>query len=884
MILISLLTCLIPCLFTFVISRFFLKKNRCVKQVTAIKSQLKSPENVRISSKLLHQKTDINSILIETSAAFFVVIDSDGKTLMMNRCFLRVLGYTVDQVLGTDYLSTFIPENERESLAKIFIEARNFVPLQQLNQPIEQETGVLTNNGRKILVEWRIQPKFRTNGQLECFCCTGIDVTEHRQSQEQLHHSQEKYCSIVQEQTEPICRFVADGTLTFVNDAYCCYFSKTQEELIGHSFFPMIPAQYRDKIHSHLAKLSLSQPVTTREYQVLMPNGEIRWQQWTDQVITNKQGDTIVEFQSIGRDITERRLVEQESSRLASFALLDPNPIVEINLAGQVLYLNPQAMQLWPNLRQRGVHHPFLAGIPSMAKALQREGSLRREVKIDQVYYEQVLHYVEEISCFRIYAFNITERKQAEAQLIYNAFYDQLTGLANRALFMDRLRRAFRVAKQHRRINSLDRPYLLALLFLDLNRFQLVNDSLGNQVGDQLLRFFAHRIETCLRPTDTLARLGGDEFAIILEGIEDITQATRIADAIDNTLSLPFCLDKSEVFMSVSIGIALSTVLPVAPKISQGKQLEEEGGSSLVLQPEDLLRNASIAMYRAKAEAQSCYVIFDSTMYSHAVDRLQLETDLRRAIERQEFMVYYQPIVSLATGQIIGFEALLRWQHPQRGLVYPTEFIPTAEETGLISPMDWWTLRQACHQMKLWQEEFQDIQPLTINVNLSCQQFTQPDLIQQIDAILQETELSANSLKLEITESQVMDNPDLVRNWLLQLKQRQINLCIDDFGTGYSSLSRLDNFPINTLKIDRSFVSRIGAPGKNAEIIQAIVNLAQTLNIEVVAEGIEASEQADSLLALQCEYGQGYLFSKPVDSHAARKLLMDGVNQLEINN
>jgi EAL domain-containing protein (putative c-di-GMP-specific phosphodiesterase class I) len=256
-----------------------------------------------------------------------------------------------------------------------------------------------------------------------------------------------------------------------------------------------------------------------------------------------------------------------------------------------------------------------------------------------------------------------------------------------------------------------------------------------------------------------------------------------------------------------------------------------------------------------------------------------METDLRRAIERQEFQIYYQPIVSLLTGRITGFEALLRWHHPKRGLVSPTEFIPTAEETGLITPIGWWTLGEACRQLKVWQEQFPSTQPLTMNVNLSCRQFTQPDLLEQIDKVLQETELAIGSLKLEITESVVMENPDLVKDVLLELKKRKIHLCIDDFGTGYSSLSRLHHFPISTLKIDRSFVSRIGALGENSEIVQAIVTLAQTLSMDVVAEGIEVSEQVSPLIALQCEYGQGYFFSRPVDSEAARALLMAEWNQ-----
>ncbi|MGQ4646035.1 EAL domain-containing protein [Lyngbya aestuarii] len=832
----------------------------------------------------LRQERDIVKTLIETSSAFFAVVAADGKTLMMNQGFLDALGYTFNEVVESDYLSTFIGEADRKKFSSTFVQMRNQASEEEARSPILNQSWVLTKDGRKLLVEWRSQPVFKKNGGLNLFCYAGIDITQHRQLKEDLQHNKQRYCAIVEEQTEPICRFLSDGTLTFVNNAYCRYFNKTRDQLIGHSFFTLIPAEYRDKLPHHIANLSLKNPVATREYRLIMSNGDIRWQQWTDRIIfeesahypgshslqptslaltkTGEENSYLLEFQSVGRDITERRFAEQETARLASFPLLNPNPVVETDLEGNVKYLNPEAMQILPNLQETGFEHPFLAGVLSMAKILQQEGSLRREVKIGKVYYEQVLHYLPEIQCFRIYAFDITERKQAEEQLIYNAFYDQLTGLANRALFMDRLKQAVQRVKQSSRSHPQNPPYLLAVLFLDLNRFKLVNDSLGNQVGDQLLQHFASRLQRCLSSTDTLARLGGDEFAILLEGIQDLSAANRVADAIQTTLNLPFRFEESEVFMTLSIGIAFSTT-------SDHHQLGDDG----FLQPEDLLRNASIAMYRAKAQGKSCYEVFDSTMHRRIVDRLQLETDLRRAVERQEFQVYYQPIVSLASGRIKGFEALLRWQHPHRGLVSPNEFIPTAEETGLITLIDWQTLREACSQMKAWQEEFRGSPPLTINVNLSCKQFTQPNVLEQIDQILKETRLAASSLKLEITESEVMENPDLVRALLLQLKERKINLCIDDFGTGYSSLSRLQHFPVNTLKIDRSFVSRIGSLGENLEIIQTIVKLARALSMDVVAEGIELSEQISPLIAMQCQYGQGYFFSRPVDKDAARLLL-----------
>lgn len=886
---------------TFFITQSHATDKRVVEQIVAMGTRLGLMFQRKQLEEELRQERDFSQTVIEASCAFIVAIDANGKTILMNQEFLNALGYSLDEVLGTDYLSKFVPERDRKFLTK------TFKKLVRSKQPTLDETYVVTKDGREILIEWRARPIFKTTGELDFFFGVGIDITERKQLEEQLRQSEARYRAVVEDQTELICRFAPDGTITFVNDAYCRYIGKSREALLGHSFLEMIPDEYRETTQRHIAMLNQQNAVATREYKILLPNGETQWQQWTDRAIFSQSSDfadtalesaqtpRIIEFQSIGRDITERRRSERETARLASLALLSPNPIVEADLKGNIRYLNPEAMRLLPGLEAVGFEHPFLRGVPFLTTALKCEGSVRREVKIGKVYYEQVLHYLPEIECLRIYAFDITERKQAESQIIRNAFYDPLTGLPNRALYMDRLRQAVRRAKQHRRSAIASQPYQFAVLFLNLNRFKVVNDSLGNQWGDRLLQDFAHRLQTCLRPTDTVARLGGDEFAILLEGIQDVGDATRVADAIEQTLNTPFFLSGSDVFMTVNIGIALNTTREISDRPSiaaSGESTENLNDQAAlvplkeeaVLQPEELLRNADIAMYQARSQGKACYEVFDSAMHRQALDQLQLETDLRRAIERQEFQVYYQPIVSLFTGRITGFEALIRWQHPQRGLVSPNEFIPIAEETGLIAQIGRWTLQEACRQLSIWQREFPSIRPLTINVNLSCKQFTQPDLLTQIDQILQETGLAVGSLKLEITESVVMDNPDAVKGILLQLSERKIKLCIDDFGTGYSSLSRLHHFPISTLKIDRSFVSRIGALGENSEIVQAIVTLAQTLSMDVVAEGIELSEQVSPLIALQCEYGQGYFFSKPVDSERASELLRKESRKLETKN
>jgi diguanylate cyclase (GGDEF)-like protein/PAS domain S-box-containing protein len=433
---------------------------------------------------------------------------------------------------------------------------------------------------------------------------------------------------------------------------------------------------------------------------------------------------------------------------------------------------------------------------------------------------------------------------------------DPLTGLPNRLLFTDRLGRLIKHAKRRK-------DYLFAVLFLDLDGFKMINDSLGHLVGDQLLVGVASRLEKCLRATDTVARLGegfivarmgGDEFTVLLEDLKDPGDAKQAAERLMKSVTAPFMLGGREVFTSLSIGIALSN-----PSYEQA---------------EDILRDADTAMYRAKSRGKARYEIFDADMRASVVARLQLEMDLRRALEHGEFHNVYQPIVSLAAGQIVGFEALLRWQHPTRGQLGPEEFIAVAEETGLIRDLGWWNLREACRQMTEWRADYNVYSQLTMSVNLSPKQFLQPNLVEDIRSLLREFKLPPQALKLELTESTVMGDPSAAVEMLQQIKSLGISLAIDDFGTGYSSLSYLHRFPLDTLKIDRSFISSIGN-GEETEIARTILPMALNLHLDVVAEGVETIEQLVLLKKLQCKYGQGYYFSKPLSAEEAGLLLAE---------
>jgi diguanylate cyclase (GGDEF)-like protein/PAS domain S-box-containing protein len=441
---------------------------------------------------------------------------------------------------------------------------------------------------------------------------------------------------------------------------------------------------------------------------------------------------------------------------------------------------------------------------------------------------------------------DITDRKKEEERLVHNVFHDALTGLPNRALFMDRLRLATERGRRRK-----DQTF--AVLFLDLDGFKAINDSMGHIMGDQLLIQISRRLNASLRATDTIARLGGDEFTILLEDLTDERECLRIVERLQKELALPFRLGTSDIQVTASIGVASSN-----PGYERA---------------EDILRDADTAMYRAKSSGKACYQFIDRERNTPPLDVANLGKDLDKAVDRGELVLYYQPIVSLETGKLVAFEALIRWQHPQRGLILPADFIPLAEERGPILKIGTWAIREACLQLKRWQDKFSLHTSLSVTVNLSSKQFMQPNLIDQVIEILQDTGVDPGALKFEITEGVVMENIGTATVLLQQLRALGIELGVDDFGTGYSSLSYLHRLPISSLKIDKSFVKGMVEKREHAEIVKTILTLARSLGIRVVAEGVETLEQLVELRRLKCDAGQGFLFSKPAEVETAETLL-----------
>ncbi|GAC1491350.1 MAG: hypothetical protein NVS2B14_03720 [Chamaesiphon sp.] len=702
------------------------------------------------------------------------------------------------------------------------------------------------------------------------------DITSRKLAEEE----KQKFISLVENSSDFIAMSSIEGKLLFVNEAgFKLVGLDNLEEALSKNIAEYFPAdafqQFCEMTMPKLMTIGRSEGEGQLRH---FKTGKSIDVQRSCFAIRHPQTDEFMCFATVQRDITERNQAQKQLQLLESAVKHATESIVittaNLDLPGpEITFVNPAFTKITGYTATDAIGKtPRILQGPKTDRASLNQ--LRQCLSQGKLFSGETINYRKdgtefylewhvapisnargEITHFVAVQRDITERKHVTEQLLHHAFNDALTSLPNRRLFMERLSQAAKIGRQRK--NS-----MFAVLFIDLDGFKVINDSLGHAIGDQLLVTICRRLETCLRYRDTLARLGGDEFALLLEDIKDANDAIDLAERIQEKLKLPFNLSGQKVFATATIGIALS--------------------STDYDRPEDLLRNADTAMYRAKLLGKARHAVFDPSMYTCAVARLQLDIALRWAIKRQELRLHYQPIMSLFNSKIIGFEALVRWQHPERGLVMPNEFISVAEETGLIIPIGQWVLQEACCQMRLWEQQFSPDSLLTVSVNLSAKQFSQPDLIEQVKQILQKTGLDAHRLKLEITESVVMDNAEAATMMLKQLQALGVQLSIDDFGTGYSSLSYLHRFPTNTLKIDRSFVSRTNSEQEKWEIVWTIITLAHNLGMTVIAEGIETAEQLDKLRMLKCEYGQGYFFSKPLEAKSVGAWIKN-VQQINLN-
>ncbi|MGI8469445.1 MAG: EAL domain-containing protein [Pyrinomonadaceae bacterium] len=689
------------------------------------------------------------------------------------------------------------------------------------------------------------------------------DTTERRRAERALLESQESYQQLFDSNPHPIWVYDFETLqILAVNNEAMRHYGYSREEFLQMTLKDIRPAKDIPALMNYISKISADQIETTHPTRHRKKDGKIiDVEVATRPIIFAGKHSRL----TLATDITNRRLADAalRESEYKLRTLLDNmnEGLSQVDNNEVIEFVNDRFCEMTGYLREeltgKSTFNIFLdedgrrivdEANEKRLKGISSQYELRLKKKSGEVLWAivggaPILNAEGKMTGTMGVFTDITERKRAEEQMLHDALHDGLTGLANRTLFTNHLQKAIERGKR-------SSSTLYAVLFLDFDRFKVINDSLGHAEGDNLLKQIARRLENLLRIGDLLARLGGDEFTILLSELNETNDAVAIAERIQKDLNTPFILGEQEIFMSVSIGIALS---------NDGHY-----------RAEDMLRDADIAMYRAKAKGKAQHQIFDQAMHSYARNKLQLETEMHHALQRGEFCLNYQPIINIETNNLAGFEALIRWNHPERGMVSPGDFIPAAEENGLIIPLGRWILYESCRQMYEWQKLYPWASEIMMSVNLSCKQFMQSDLMEQVAASIISTQLDPRCLKLEITESHVMENSEKAVTMMNRLRSIGVGISLDDFGTGYSSLSYLHRLPVNYLKIDRSFVSRMVESKENREIVYTIVKLAQNLKMKVVAEGIETAEQLEQLKQIGCEFGQGYLISKPMESEKAK--------------
>jgi diguanylate cyclase (GGDEF)-like protein/PAS domain S-box-containing protein len=845
--------------------------------------------------------------LLASASDVISVIDADGKLRYTSAVATHVLGYPEGAGYG-EQIFDLVHTDDRASIVELFDRARE---VRGMFRPIELRL-------QRADGSW-MYAEVLANNMLDDPSVQGIvvtirDITERkvaedalRASERRLREGEAHYRAVVDDQTELVCRYRPDTTLTFVNRAFAEFFGRSPSELLGSPLIDLFTPVERAAELERLQQFGPGNEVQTQEDWEHAQDGSVHWYHWTDRAFLDDEGN-VIEFQSVGHDITERRrtavltshqaeileqvargvpleetlttiarTVEDHFPRLVCalsllaadgkslqvgacpslpigfWEAIDDLPVGPLSLSSgtaahrraSVAVSDIATDALWADHRDIAQAFDLRAAWSTPILASDGHsvlGTLDVYARVPQApeeEHEQILSLLAHLASIAI------ERKAFEERLAHQSMHDPLTGLPNRLLFLDRLSLAIaRCRRMHREV---------AVLFIDLDRFKNVNDSVGHDAGDELLVSVARRLESVLRPGDTVARFGGDEFTILCDDLTTATsreRAVEIAERLLEAVAQPFILGGAQTFVSASVGIALAT----------GDE-----------RPEELLRDADAAMYHAKESGRGRVEVFDETMRARAVVRHATENDLHRALEHGEMLLFFQPVIALREGRCVGAEALVRWQHPERGLMVPDEFVPLAEETGLVVELGTWVLETAAKEAARWQLD--NDQPFVVSVNLSARQLAQPGLAERLAAVIERTGVDPQNLCLEITESVLMEDAEAVISVVERVRALGVQLSIDDFGTGYSSLGYLKRFPVNAVKIDRSFVDGLGTDPGDAAIVSAVIGLAHALDLNVVAEGVETEHQLAELIALGCDEAQGYYFAPPQPVEDLRSLI-----------
>ena len=796
------------------------------------------------ASRSLQEERDFNNSVLNTADALVIVLDRQGRIVRFNRACERMSGYPAEHVLGRLVWEVIVPHEEIEGVKAVFQRLVSGEP------PVHYENHVHGSDGRRRLVAWSNTVLTNENGEVRNIIATGIDITRQRAMVRALRASEERYHRMMETANDAIIITDVDsGTIIDANRGAEELLGRSVMEIIGRHQSEIHPPEERERCRSLFQDQIDHRRSITRDIHVLNSD-ERRIPVEISASVTNLGGTNIV--QGIFRDVSERLKAQEELSKLSRVVEASPSAIVITDARARIEYCNPKFYETTgyspeevigqnPRILKSGEtpDDEYVELWQTISSGLSWYGEFHNRKKNGQLFWwlssiTPIKDAEGNITNFVNIAEDIGRLKYAESTIRTLAYYDPLTKLPNRTLFRDRLEQALASTRHY--------GQSLGLMFVDIDRFKTVNDALGHVLGDELLRAIAQRLQDTLEEGMTLARLGGDEFAVVLPGIKNADEAAHIVQRLFSAFTEPFVLDGHELYVTASVGISL---------------FPDDAES-----PEALIANADLAMFRAKDVGRNTYQFFTSDMNASSFEQLNLELSLRRAVADGQFEVYFQPKMRLGDGRLTGMEALVRWRHPDLGLVSPARFIPLAEETGLILPLGEWVLKAACECTRAW--HLAGHEGLRVSVNLSARQFRQTDLPDRVAEILEQTGLAPDSLELEITETDIMRDAGQAVEQLYQFKAMGVHLAIDDFGTGYSSLNYLKRFPIDVLKVDQSFTRDVTVDPDDATIARAVIALAKSMRLSVVAEGVETEEHLDFFRAEECDEAQGYLLGRPM--------------------